>query len=95
KFSDNRYVKAGLMGIRPVVVGLISSVVFTIALSNFFVGLDNITGNFFANNINYKEIMIFALVLIASQIKIKGKKLHPIVLIILSALLGILLFGVM
>lgn len=92
-FSQNRIVRSALLGLRPTVIGLMLSVVFSIAVANFFTGLDQIAGvkEFFMTNINYKGIVIFAVLFILS----KKIKLHPILLIVLSAALGMLLYGVL
>lgn len=90
-FKDNRFVKAGLMGLRPVVIGLILSAGLSIALSNLFFELTKIKGfsEFFTNHINYKGVAIFAFVFFVS----KKFKLHPILLILISAALGIIFYG--
>lgn len=92
-FKDNKYVRAGLSGLRPTVIGLMLSVVVSIAISNFFTGLDNILGvkEFFTNHVNYKGILIFVTLFFLY----KKFKIHPIVLVLISAGLGMLLFGVL
>lgn len=91
KFSEHRIVKSALSGLRPTVIGLMLSTVFTISLSNFIVGINKIDGikEFFTSHINYKGIIIFAIVFILCR----KFKMHPIFLVIISAGLGIILFG--
>lgn len=92
-FKDNRYVKAGLFGLRPVVIGLMLSAGFSIMLSNLFVNISQVEGisEFFTSHINYKGILIFAGLFFAS----KKFKLHPILLVVISAVLGIVLYGLL
>lgn len=92
-FKDNKYVKAGLSGLRPTVIGLMLSAGFGILITNLFYSLDTINSfaTFFTKHINYKSILIFALLFFLH----KKFKLHPILLVVISAVLGILLYGVL
>ena len=94
KFRSNRYVKGALKGIRPVVVGLILCSVFTVAakvvLPDFSFKHLSSDG---ASQFNWISLIIIFAFVPLSQIKIKGKKIHPICLILLSALLGVVIFG--
>ncbi len=92
-FKDNRYVKAGLLGLRPTVIGLMLSAGFSIMLSNLFYSLSKVINlqEFFANHINYKGIIIFVILFVLS----KKIKIHPILLVIISATMGILLYGIL
>ncbi len=94
KFQSNKYVKGALKGIRPVVVGLILSAVFTVAAK--VVLPDFSFKNIFAGGVsrfNWISLIIMAAFFPLAQIKIKGKKIHPILLILLSAAVGIVIFG--
>jgi len=89
-FKDNRFVKAGLSGLRPAVVGLISAAVLTISQEVFFtssVKWSDISRLF--SSVDIFAVLIFTIVFI---IHIKWKA-HPIKLILLSAALGILFYG--
>jgi chromate transporter len=77
-FRENKYVKAAFSGLRPVIVGLILSAAYSLAYPTFF-----------GNYINYKGIIIFIVVLLISRIA----KLHPIFLILISAVLGLALYS--
>lgn len=92
-FSQNKLVRSALLGLRPTVIGLIISVVITISIPNFFISLNTITGftEFFTKHINYKGIAIFATVFLLN----KKFKLHPILLVVISAVLGIVLYGLL
>ena len=90
KFSDNRYVKAFLWGVRPVVVGLIASATWSIAKNQLFTSaqFDAVSDVF--RQIDWKALVIFVVVFVVSRLK----KLHPIWLILLAGALGALLYGV-
>ncbi len=87
-------VKAFLNGIRPVVVGLILGTAITIIMQVIF-GFNNI--NISAINFDYKALIIFAIIAgISIIIKQKTKKtISPILLIIISAVLGLILYGLL
>ena len=95
KFRTNRVVKGLLRGIRPVVVGLILSAVISVAAKAVLPNLNfkNIRADG-ASQFNWISLILIALFIPLSQVKIKGKKVHPICLIVLSAVLGVVLFGV-
>lgn len=92
-FKDNRYVRAALTGLRPAVIGLIGAAGVSIAWSNFFPRLLETTGwrDFIVNHFNYKAIVIFLVFFLITR----KWKLHPILMILLAAGLGIVLFGLL
>lgn len=85
-FSKNKYVKNVLKGIRPVVVGLIAAVgislVYTAILPNGFNDMSNLM---------WQSLVI---IIVAAFIKIKFKKLNPIFIILISAILGMILYSI-
>ena len=95
KFRSSKYVQGALVGIRPMVVGLVLSAVVTVGAK---VILPNL--NFRAidregfSQFNWISLVIVAVFAPLSQIKIKKKKIHPIFLILVSAVVGIVIFGV-
>ncbi|MCM1043548.1 MAG: chromate transporter [Corallococcus sp.] len=95
KFRTNRFVEGALAGIRPVVVGLIFSAVISVGGSVILPSLDftAISGDGFGK-FNYVSAIMMVCIAPLGFIKIKGKKINPVILILLSALIGILLFGV-
>ncbi len=95
QFKTNRYVQGALYGIRPVVVGLILSAVLSIGCKVVLpnLSLTNIQGEGFSQ-FNWISLIIIAAFFPLSRIKIKGKKIHPILLILASAVVGIIVFGV-
>ncbi len=96
QFKSSKYVQGVLYGIRPVVVGLVLSAMVGIALN---VVLPNVKltdlDSASASPFNWVSLILMCAFLPLSRIKIKGKKIHPIFMIILSAGLGVLLFGVL
>lgn len=73
KHQDNSYISAAFSVLKPTIVGLL--MVTTLLLMNK------------ENFVDYKSILIFVSVLIASFLKF-----HPILLIILSAFVGYLIY---
>ena len=96
KFKTNKFVQGALRGIKPVVVGLILAAVvslgFKIVLPNLDVKTFSTDGEL---QFNWVTLIIIAVFAPLSQIKIKRKKIHPILLILLSAVVGIVVFGVL
>ncbi len=82
-----------LSGVRPCVVALILSTGITLFLSTL-VSFRKI-GDTFSPDI--KGIAIFAIILVIGLIykKLKKKKISPILLIIISAILGIVFYGIL
>lgn len=84
-------VKAFLKGVRPVVVGLIAGTAVTLfltivlSLSTVYTSID----------FDYKALVIFAIIATISTVynKIKTKALSPILIIIFSAILGLIFYG--
>lgn len=91
KFLSNRYVKYALSGVRPVVVGLIVSVAVGLIYNGIKLDLSNID----FSSISYTSlgIMILTFILLRCKNKKLKKLNNPIVLILISAILGIILFG--
>ena len=85
KFMDNKYFKAALNGIKPVIIGLILSSGFIILLK--CLGYQNLS----SFKIDFTSlVIIFAIALIYILVKlIFKKKINTILLIIISAFLGI------
>lgn len=96
KFRSSKYVQGALYGIKPVVVGLILSALLTVGCQAVFpvLNLKAIEKGGF-EQFDWLSLILVAAFIPLSKIKIKGKKLHPILLIVTSAVLGVLLFGVL
>lgn len=95
KFSKSKYVQGVLYGIKPVVVGLILSALITVGCQVVLpnLNLKAIDKSGF-DQFNWISLIIAAAFVPLSRIKIKGKKVHPILMILLSAVIGVILFGV-
>ena len=80
RLRDNRYVQGVVMGMRPVVVGMIASAALLLIFPHSADGRSFIDGWSWA---------IFIATLLASV-----KKVNPILLIIASAVAGVLIYGI-
>ena len=95
RFKTSKHVQGVLYGIRPVVVGLVLSALIGIATNVVLPNVD--LTDIPSSNLtpfNWVSLIMMCAFLPLSKIKIKGKKVHPIFMILLSAGLGVLLFGV-
>lgn len=94
KFKNSKFIQGALYGIRPVVVGLVFSalvmVTLTLILPNL--KLDDLANSSFSG-FDYVSLILLALFAALSFVKIKGKRLNPLVLINISAVVGIGVFG--
>ena len=90
-FLKYKGVSAFLSGVRPAIVSLILGTAITLFLSVLL----GIGGGTFTLNADLKGIIIFALILAIAGIykKIKGKKPSPILMIVISACLGMALYS--
>ena len=83
----NKYVQSILRGLKPCVIGIVLATGIYMVLKNCFVTISDVT-------VNLNAVIITAL-LIASMVgykHLKKEKLSPISLIVLSAVLGIIVF---
>ena len=82
KFKENKIVKGCMTGLKPAVVGLIGGAVLSVVLTVFFPA--GLTLSVVADPAFYVSLGIFiAMVILAF------KKVHPIIIICLSAAIGI------
>ena len=90
KFRSNKYVDSAFYGLRPCSVGLISAAgLLVVKISLFFFDRFKETGKF-TDLFNYKAIILAIVVLLLTRYVKQTKKLHPIVFIGFSALVGII-----
>lgn len=82
KFRESRIVKGCMTGLKPAVVGLIANAVLNVLMTVFFPG--GITLSVFTGVQFYVYAAIFAVMLVLAL-----KKVHPILIICMSAALGI------
>ena len=80
RLRDNRYVRGVVMGMRPVVVGMIASAALLLIFPHSADGRSFIVG---------WSWVIFIVTLLASV-----KKVNPILLIVVSAVAGVLIYGI-
>ncbi len=90
-FMEKKWVKAGLSGIRPAVVGLIFGTAVTLFISEVvgFAGFESIP------LFDFKGLVILGILFTLGFVfkKIKGKKPSPILMILISAALGMALYS--
>ncbi len=89
KFRDNKYVNAALYGLRAASVAMITSAGFLIVLFSFF--QINSIYEFSKAKWNYASFALALVVLICSRFIPATKKLHPIIFIAASGIVGIIL----
>ena len=82
QFKKNKYVKGAMSGLKPAAVGLIASAVLSMALIVF------IPNGFSVAIFSTYEFWI-SLVLFAVMSVLAFKKVHPILIIVISAVIGI------
>ena len=92
KFLKNRFVQGGLNGVKPVILALILSTAII-----FLVKMALYQGNaLFSQTISFNRVSITLLILLSGFLlvhkKVQKKSLNPILLLLLSAGLGIILF---
>lgn len=85
----NKYVQAILSGLKPCVIGIVLATGLYIALSNCF-------GTIFEIKIDFRAIFItvFLIISMIGYKRIIKSKLPPIMLIVLSAIAGIVVYGI-
>lgn len=93
KFRHNRYVEHGFYGLRPASVGLIAAALLSVLLMTFF-GVSNVDellhlGSLTDFNIGY--VILAAVLIFLTRFFKPTKKLHPLVFIAASAVVGIIL----
>lgn len=88
RFRKNKYVESAFYGIRPASAGLIAAAGVLVAeIALFNVDADSIAGFF-----NVKALILAAVLVALTRWVKPTKKLHPVVFIAASAVVGILLF---
>lgn len=83
QFQESKTVKGCMTGLRPTVIGLIGGAVLTIGQTVFF------PDGFSFANLDFYVIAVSAIICLLGIFLIFKKKVHPIVLIIVSAALGV------
>ncbi len=83
RFRTSRIVKGCMTGLKPAVVGLIGGAILSVALTVFFPA--GLTLAVFSTPSFYLSAAVFAVMLVLAF-----KKIHPIILICISAAVGII-----
>lgn len=89
-FRDNRYVESAFYGLRPASTGLIAAAGLSVVVSNLFF-TDTLAGGLSLAFFNWKGIVLAAVLWVLTNKVKQTKKLHPIVFIGASAVVGIVL----
>ena len=90
-YMKRKAVSEVFVGVRSTVTGLLMSVFLSLVLTMLF-GITDIR-NVGSVSVDYIGIGMFAVIFPLSFLKIKGKKMKPILIVIISAALGILCYG--
>lgn len=98
KISKNRFLRGAFDGIKPVVTGLISAAGVSIALK-VVLPLMNLkdfssAGSWF-DSFDWVSLILVAAAFGVSNIKIKNKKINPVILIVGGGVAGYLVFGLL
>ncbi len=89
-FRQNKYVDAAFYGLRPCSVGLIAAAgLLVVKLSLFDLELFRSSG-VWTDLFNWKTLLLTAVLLVFTRAVKATKKLHPIVFILCSALVGVI-----
>lgn len=81
-FRDNKYVNSAFYGLRPASTGLIAAAGLSVAAANFFPEAITLAG------FNWKGAILAVVLIVLTNVK-KLSKIHPIVFIALSAVVGV------
>ena len=83
-------VKEVFTGVRSSVAGLLLSVFVSLFLT-VILGMSSVWDK--STGFDFIGFVIFAILLAVSFVKVKGKSLHPIIIVVLSGVLGLLMYG--
>ena len=90
RFLDSKYVKHAFRGLKPAVIGLVLSVALMLAVRKVLPMTDLKTFDFSLADFDYKGLIIMGVILGLTKL---SKKMTPIGMIVLSAILGLILYG--
>ena len=89
-FRDNKYVNAAFYGLRPASTAMVASAGITVVMATFLKGEVTALAQVLTA-IDWKAVVLAAVLLALTRWVKWTKKLHPIVFIALSAVVGVLL----
>ena len=87
-FKDNKYVQGAFYGLRPTSTGLIAAAGLSVAYLVFINPLFSETKSLL-NLLDWKAVVLAAVLVVLTRFVNQTKKLHPIVFIAASAVIGI------
>ncbi len=92
KFRKNRYVEGAFYGLRPASVALITAAGLLVAKITFLdeALLEAYSGGGFLSLISWKAVILAAVLLVLTRWFKPTKKLHPVIFIAASAVVGII-----
>lgn len=96
KILNNRFVKGALNGVKPVVIALILGTAITFLIKLFF-SIDG-ASNAYSLKENFRGSFVLLFMLFAIYIgykKVKKKSLNPVFLLLISAVLGVVIYWIM
>ena len=88
RFKDSKYVEYAFYGLRAASIGLVAAACLSVARIAFWNGEIMAETGKIISAVNYKSIILSAVIFFCIT---RFKKLHPIALIVFSAVVGILL----
>lgn len=94
KFMEKKPVQGFFYGVRPVVCGLIAASCVSIALGLVFPELDLTYFGSLSSSFNWMNLLLIGAFFGISFVRVRGKTLHPLWILLLSAVVWIVLFGV-
>ena len=89
-FRDNKYVNAAFYGLRPASTAMVASAGITVVTATFLRGEIAVATDLLTA-IDWKGVVLAAVLLVLTRWVKPTKKLHPIVFIALSAVVGVVL----
>ncbi len=91
KFLDSVGVKRAFLGLKPAVIGLILAVSFGLFIHALFPLIDIDALVFNVNDFNFNSLIILVIVILTTLFY---KKISPIKIILLSAILGMIIYSI-
>lgn len=91
KFMKKKAVQEVFLGVRSSVTGLLMAVLLTLVFTVIF----NMSTVYSASSfsMDWTALGMFIAMIPLAFIKLEGRKIHPIIIILISAILGLILYG--
>ena len=90
RFMKKPAVQEVFTGVRSSVTGLLLSVFLGLFLS-VILSMSSVWES--VGHFDYVGLIIFGVLMVVANVKIKGKTLHPIFIVLISAVMGVLMYG--